>query len=230
MFEDALLDSSLRHTSVLHRIHYLLSAFTGMLVFAVGMFVMPLLLPAATERALMTAASILDALATLYALMICYVWVDARQQHWWAWPWLGVALLLNLPGFLIYLVYYARKTGDWKRAAMPLAYVAESLLVGVLILVPLIYTQALPNQFLITEIHISPPPGRPPAPRPATPPRPMPHRPTLYPMVSPVSIPPTIARISEPPEPPKVGVSPGSYVPGVPVGLGGRDLFQVEHL
>src|SRR5208283_1186351 len=102
------------------------------------------------------------------------------QQHLCSWPWIAVTLLLNLPGFLIYLVYSAGKTGDWKRAAIPLAYVAESILVGVLILLPLIYTQALPRQLLINDIHISPPPGPPPAP-PTGRPAPPPHRPAVDP-------------------------------------------------
>ena len=164
MFEDALLDSSPRRTSVLCRIHYLLSAFAGTLFFVQGLYLLPLLLAPAGERALFIAAAMVGVAAALYALMLCYVWADTRQQHLRTWPWFGVTLLLNLPGFLIYLVYSAQKTGDWKRAAIPLAYVAESMLVGVLILVPLIYTQALPRQLLITDIHISPPPGPPPAP------------------------------------------------------------------
>ena len=164
MFEDALLESSPRRTSVLCRIHYLFSAFAGTLVFAQGLYLLPLLLAPAGERALFIAAAMVGVVAALYALMLCYVWADTRQQHLRTWPWLGVTLLLNLPGFLIYLVYSAQKTGDWKRAAIPLAYVAESMLVGVLILVPLIYTQALPRQLLITDIHILPPPGPPPAP------------------------------------------------------------------
>ena len=163
MFENALLDSSPRRASVLHRIHYLLTAFAGTLFFLQGLYLLPLVLAPAGARALFIAAAVLGSIAALYALMLCYVWADARQQHLSPWPWLSVTLLLNLPGFLIYLVYSAQKTGDWKRAAIPLAYVAESLLVGMLVLVPLIYTQALPTQVILLCPHISPPPGPPPA-------------------------------------------------------------------
>ena len=220
MFEDALLESSPRRTSVLCRIHYLLSAFAGTLFFAQGLYLLPLLLAPAGARALFTAAAMVGVVAALYALMLCYVWADTRQQRQRTWPWLGVTVLLNLPGFLIYLVYSAQKTGDWKRAAIPLAYVAESMLVGVLILVPLIYTQALPRQLLIGEFHISPPPGGPPAPptgRAMTPA----HHPTGDLISAPVRIPPVIALIAEPPEPPQGETGPaGPFVPGVPNGLG----------
>jgi len=220
MFEDALLESSPRRTSVLCRIHYLFSAFVGMLIFALGLCALPLLMAPVCGRALFIAATLAGGVAALCALMICYVWADARQLHLRAWPWLAVTLLLNLPGFLIYLVYSAQRTGNWKRAAIPLAYVVESMLVGVLILVPLIYTQALPRQWLIADIHISPPPGPPPA-RPAGRPTAPPHHPTVDPFTAPVSIPQGIVHIVEPPEPPQVGANPaGPFVPGVPNGFG----------
>lgn len=222
MFENALLDSSPRRASVLHRIHYLLTAFAGTLFFLQGLYLLPLVLAPAGARALFIAAAVLGSIAALYALMLCYVWADARQQHLSPWPWLSVTLLLNLPGFLIYLVYSAQKTGDWKRAAIPLAYVAEALLVGMLVLVPLIYTQALPRQLLISEIHISPPPGPPPAQPSGQPTRPPVRHASVDPFTPPVSIPPAIAIVNEPPEPPQLQAGPkGPFVPGVPNGLGG---------
>lgn len=210
MFEDALLDSSPRRDSVLSRIHYLLSAFAGTLFFVQGLYLLPLWLVLADRRALLITSAMLGAVATLEALMLCYVWADTRQQHLPTWLWLGITLLLNLPGFLIYLVYSAQKTGDWKRAAIPLAYVAESLLVGVLVLVPLIYTQALPRHLLMTDFHISPPPGLPPAPPGGRPTQPM-HRPIVDLLTQPVSIPTVIATVVETPEPPQnpIGMGPG---------------------
>lgn len=164
MFEDALLESSPRRTPVLRRLHYLLSTLTGTLAFVQGLYLLPAVLVLAEKRALFITATMAGILAASYTLMLCYVGVDTKQQHLPTWPWLAVALLLNLPGFLAYLVYSAAKSGDWKRAATSLAYVTEALLVGVLGLVPLIYTQALPRQMLITDLHIAPPRGRPPAP------------------------------------------------------------------
>jgi len=221
MFEDALLDSSLRRKSVLCRIHYLISTLAGTLFFVQGLYLLPLIFVPAGQRGLTIAAAMVGVVAALYALMLCYVWADARQQHVLAWPWVGVTLLLNLLGFLIYLVYSAQKSGDWKRAAIPLAYVAEFLFVGVLILAPLIYTQALPRQLLITGIPIAPPPGPPPAasagPRPSTPT----HHATVDPFTQPVRIPPTVAQIEDPPAPPQTGGPEGPFIPGMIPGLGG---------
>lgn len=221
MFEDTLLESSSRQTSVLHRTHYLLSALAGALFFAQGLYLLPLLLAPPGRRALFIAAGMMGVIAALYTLMLCYVWEDTRRQHLRAWPWLAITLLLNLPGFLIYLVYSAQKTGDWKRAAIPLAYVAESILVGVLILVPLIYTQALPRQWLMTEIHIPPPPGPPAAPPKGQQPR----APVRHAMVSqltqPFIIPNRVVHFVDPPEPPPQQVGTGPGVTGVPSGFGG---------
>src|SRR5208337_3801826 len=126
-----------------------------------------------------------------------------------------------LPGFLIYLVYSAQKTGDWKRAAIPLAYVAESMLVGVFILVPLIYTQALPRQWLTSGNLIPSPPSPPPA-RPAGHPAPPSHHPTVDAFTAPPMIPTTIASIVDAPEPPQGQAGPvGPFVPGAVSGFGG---------
>jgi len=217
MFEDALLDSSPRRDSVLSRIHYLLSAFAGTLFFVQGLYLLPLWLVLADRRALLITSTMLGCAATLEALMLCYVWADSRQQSLRRWPWLGITLLLNLPGFLIYLVYSAQKTGDWKRAAIPLAYVAESILVGVLVLVPLIYTQALPRHLLIADFHISPPPGPPPAPPGGRPTQVIHHR-AANELTEPVRIPPIIATIVEAPEPPPNEVGVGVGVIGLPSG------------
>ena len=79
-------------------------------------------------------------------------------------------LLLNLVGFIIYLIYSAAKTGDWKRATLPIAYIFEVIIVGVMVLVPLIYTEALPKAQLMTFLAAPPPPPPPPPPPAAAPP------------------------------------------------------------
>jgi len=91
----------------------------------------------------------------------------------------------------------------------------------VLILVPLIYTQALPRTLLLTEIHIAPPPGPPPAP-PAGPhpTRPV-HHATVDPFIQPVRIPPIIARIEDPPTPPQTDGQFGTFIQGTIPGVGG---------
>jgi protein TonB len=219
MFEDALLESSPRQLPVLHRVHYLLSALAGTLAFVEGLYLLPLALPPAGARVLIITAGIAGIVATGYALMLCYVWADTRQQHLARRPWLATTLLLNLPGFLIYLVYSAAKSGDWKRAATPLAYVAEGLLVGVMVLVPLVYTRALPVQMLVGVIHVTVPAGPPPLPvsrAGATP-----HR-MVHLLHARIVIPDRVVQIVDNPEPPEpsegtkpwvIGAIPGGPQP-----------------
>ena len=210
MFEDALLDSSPRQRSVLRPIHYLLSALAGTSFFVLGLYLLPLVFVPAGQRALMIAATMVGVAAAFHALMLCYVGADARRQDMLAWLWVGITLVLNLPGFLVYLVYSAQKSGDWRRAAIPLAYVGELMFVGAMILVPLIYTQALPRTLLTTETHIAPPPGPPPAPMGEQHPRPSANHPTADPFLQPARIPPTIVAINEAPDPPsQVGPTVG---------------------
>lgn len=199
MFESALLESSPPRLSVLRRIHYLSSALAGTLLLAVSMSQLPRLLLLG-DRALVIAAATLGVAAGAYSLMLCYVWVDSRRQRWHEWPWFLLTLALNLLGFLIYLVCSARKSGDWKRASLPLAYVAESTMVGVLILVPLIYTQALPRELLFGPVHIAPPPGPPRVRHVAQPVGPAPHR-IVDLTLAPPSIPVGVQRIVDRPEP-----------------------------
>ncbi len=221
MFEGTLLDSSPRRVAVLRRTHYLISFLAGALVFVLGIYLLPMVLAPAGGRALFIAAGLMASAAALYALMLAYIWADAQQHHLRAGAWFAAALLLNLPAFLIYLVRSARKTGDWKRAAIPLAYVAEAMVVGVLVLVPLIYTQALPKEWLKSEIRIPPPPSGPPARRsPSRSEAPRKH-PAVNPFVAPPSIPRTVAMNVEQPEPPPIDSGPvGPYVPGAIGGPG----------
>ncbi|MBZ5670374.1 MAG: TonB family protein [Acidobacteriia bacterium] len=216
MFEDALLESSPGRSPVLHRIHYLLSALVGTLVCIQGLYLLPLVLAPAGARALHIAAGIVGTVAAAYALMLCYVWADTKQQRLRTWPWFVATLALNTGGFLIYLVYSAARTGDWRRAAIPLAYVAEALLVGVLVLVPLIYTQALPVQMLVEVIHVPPPPAPPPAPAPSV--RATPRR-TVDWLRARIVTPDRVVQSVENPEPPPTGHGTGPWViGGIPTG------------
>jgi periplasmic protein TonB len=223
MFEETLLDSSPRRVAVLCRTHYLISFLAGGLVFALSLCLLPMVLAPAGEKTLYIAAGLIACAAALDALMLAYVRADARLQRLHTGLWFATVLLLNLPGFLIYLVYSAWKTGDWKRAAIPLAYVAEAMIVGVMVLVPLIYTQALPRQLLIERIPVPPPPAGPPPGRVVTRPAAPPTHPAVNPLVAPPTVPRTIAMFEEQPVPPQLDVAPaGPYVPGAISGPGGN--------
>jgi len=231
MFEDALLDSSPGETSVLLRIHYLLSALVGTLVFALGVHVLPMLLALMDQRALLIAAAIAGVAGSAYAMLLCYVWADSRQQHLCTWLWFGIAMCLILPGFLLYLISSARKSGDWKRAAIPLAYLAESMLVGALILAPLINTQALPKQLLIGQMHIPAPPGPPPGRPTAQRARPAPHA-AVDLSTAPARIPNGIQRVIERLEPTEQDVGSWQGVIGAPPGesYGGPGNWVIGNL
>jgi protein TonB len=227
MFEDALLESSPLRTPILRRTHYLLSALAGALVFVQGLYLLPALLVFPETRALFITSAIVGTVASGYALMLFYVWADTKQRRLPTWPLLCVAVLLNVLGFLAYLAYAAAKSGDWKRAATSLAYVAEALVVGVLVLVPLIYTQALPRQMLITDLHIAPPRGRPPVPKTENRVSSAPHH-SIDLLHSRIKIPDHLVQIVDNTPPPEVGSDSGLVVTGgIPDGQSDKVLGEV---
>ncbi|MBZ5561231.1 MAG: energy transducer TonB [Acidobacteriia bacterium] len=157
--------------------------------------------------------------------MLCYVRVDARQLRLPVAWWVGLILLLNLPAFILYLAYSAAKTGNWKRATVPSAYILQVALIGLLVLYPLMRMDALPKVWSIPVVPPAPPPAGPPpgarvvrsAPR---------QRVSLKTLLAtPPSIPRTIAQIHEAPLPPEDTPESGPWVPGaIPGGPGGGVL------
>src|ERR1700678_985203 len=102
--------------------------------------------------------------------------------------------------------------------------IIQAGLLGILILIPLIYTEALPKAMLAT--FIVPPPPPPPPPPPAALQRivkPVVHLIKNGQMMAPTVIPKKIEMIKEDPTPPDVGVS-GGVVGGVPGGSSGGVL------
>src|SRR5579863_1758023 len=108
-----------------------------------------------------------------------------------------------------------------RRRAMTLGYVIEGVLLGLLVLFPLIHTEALPGALTsISMITALPPPAAPE--RQAAIHRSIKESPREL-MAEPMTVPNQIAQVSEPPEPaeaPSVGV-PGSVPWGEPHGLPG---------
>jgi periplasmic protein TonB len=217
MFDETLLDSSPLCAPMLARRHYVVALAAGIAGFLVALRVLPLLLMP-TRASVLAAQSVVVGVALMfYTLMLCYVHADARRLGLHAWAWTGLTLLLSLFGFVFYLTYSAAKTRDWKRVTMPMAYMLEVALVGVLVLVPLICTEALPRATLSGMILAPlPPPAAPPV-RGNTPIRPVRHITERDLLTTPVRVPKIIAVIREPemaPEGPGlVGVVPGS-LPG----------------
>ncbi len=222
MFDDTLLDSSPSRVPVLQATHWLISLGVGLLGFLAWYFgVAAILGPPESAQALATQAAIFGGVPFLLtALMLCYVFADTRHLGLSTWFWMVVVLLLNLLGMVLYLVYSAAKTDNWKRATLPLAYIVEAVLVGVIVLIPLIYTEALPKAQLMTFLAAPPPPPPPPPPPAAAPPKVVVKRVSVEDMMkAPTVIPKSIREIKDEPEPPPQAAA--GVVGGVPGGVPG---------
>jgi periplasmic protein TonB len=225
MFEDTLLESSSKMAPVLKGVHWLISAGVGVAFFLAGYFILPMV--SANETSVIVVQSAIVAIIFAgYTAILCYVFADAGRNGFSRGIWLVIVLLLNLVGFIFYLVYSASKTGDWKRATLPIAYIFEVIIIGVMVLIPLIYTEALPKAQLMTFLSAPPPPPPPPPPPAAAAPKPViVHRVSMEDMMkAPTVIPKTIAKIKDQPEPPPTSVG---VVGGVPGGVPGGQMGGV---
>ena len=166
MFEKTLLESSPARASVLKKGHYIYAAACGALaslawLLALRRFFYPNPIKATAIQSLL-----FGMLVTAFVLMLCYVYAESRQLALNTAFWLALTFLLNFVGFVCFLGYSAAKTGDWKRAAIPCAYIGEVLLIGAMALVPLVYTEALPKAVWTEVLRVPLPP--PPLPSPSS--------------------------------------------------------------
>ncbi len=223
MLGDSLLDSSPARRSVMRGVHWLVSLAFGIVGFLIGYFGLTLI-ETPEMKVLITQSTILGVIFFFYALIVCYVYADSRHLEFNTWLWVIITVVFNLVGFIVYLIYSASKTGEWKRATLPIAYIIEVIGIGVMILVPLIYTQALPKAQLMTFLVAPPPPPPPPPPPAKAPPRIQVHQVTMAQLMkAPTVIPKTIAKIKDQPMPQSTGVV-GGVVGGVPGGQAGGVL------
>jgi protein TonB len=228
MFEESLLESSPSRAPVLKYWHWIISLALGLIVFLTIFFGLPIVSFGAETKVVTAQAIILGVLTAGYALMLCYVWADARHLKLSAPVWFVITFLFNVVGFIAYLIYSAIKTDNWKRATLPIAYICEGILVGLFVLVPLIYTEALPSAQLMTFLAAPPPPPPPPPPPAAAPAPRIIHKATMADiMKAPTVIPKTIARPDEAPEPAAAVGVVGGIPGGVPGGTFGGVLGGV---
>ncbi len=219
MFEESLLDSSSKQAPVLTGLHWFISLVVGAVFFAAAYFALGWISEGTEVKVLITQAAIVGVVLMFYALMLCYVYADTRHLGFSPVLWLLIAAVLNLVGFLCYLIYSASKTDDWKRATIPIAYITEVIVVGVIMIMPLIYTEALPKAQLMSFL-MAPPPPPPPPPPPAAAPVRIIRRVTVEDiMKAPTVIPKTITQIKDEPEPPPQQAA--GVVGGVPGGVPG---------
>ncbi len=226
MFEDSLLESSPKAAPILKTKHWLISIGVGVAVFLALYFLLPVVSFGAEAKVVIAQATILGVVLTGFSLILCYVVADAGRYGFNRGLWFVVNLLLPLVGFIIYLVYSAAKTGDWKRATLPVAYMVEVIIVGLTVLYPLIYTEALPKAQLMTFLAAPPPPPPPPPPPAAAVPVKIVHHVSAEDIMrAPTVIPKTIAQIKDEPEQAPSGAV--GVVGGVPGGMAGGQLGGV---
>jgi periplasmic protein TonB len=226
MFDDTLLESSTKSAPVLRPKHWLISLAIGAVGFLAAYYGLKSI-SANDPNVILTQAGIVGVLLAGFAAILCYVVEDAGRNGFSRGLWFAVVFLLNLVGFIIYLIYSAAKTGDWKRATLPVAYIFEVIIIGVMVLMPLIYTDALPKAQLMTFLAAPPPPPPPPPPPAAAAPVPkIIHRVSAEDMMrAPTVIPKTIQQVKDEPEPaPNAGVG---VVGGVPGGVPGGQMGGV---
>lgn len=233
MFDETLLDSSPSRAPVLTTAHWLISTGLGVVGFVAWYFGAPFLFgPPESFSVAMVQAALFGAVPLMtYGLILSYVYSDASHLGFNVWLWFALCLLLNIVGLLFYLIYSAMKTGDWKRATIPIAYIFEIILIGVGILLPLIYTEALPKAMIQVSLVAPPPPPPPPPPPAAAPPVRVIRKVTAEDLMrAPTVIPKTIQQVKDEPAPPPqasvgvVGGVPGGMPGGTPGGVLGSIL------
>lgn len=216
MLSDTLLDSSPAREPVLHGRHLLVAVGATVAGFCLAWFGLPLAeIP--PVGVLTMQATIVAAVFFFFALMLAYVYAGSRHLGLRTWPWMALTFMLNIAGFIAYLVYSAAKTGNWKRASLPIAYMIEVVAIGVMVIIPLIHSEALPKASL-RQTTILPPP---PAPPPAAVPRVAVQRISVEELEKePAVVPKTIPKFQSQPAAPSSGFGVLGSVPGVP---GGQD-------
>jgi protein TonB len=215
MFVEALLESSPSRAPVLKKGHYFCATACGALASLACFFALGRLFPPTPIRAPAIQSLLFGTVVAAFALMLCYVHADSRQLGMNTAFWVALTFVLNFAGFVCFLVYAAARTGDWKRAAIPCAYIGEALLVGAMALVPLIYTEALPKAVWMEVLRVPLPPLPPPS-SVGTQAAPRPTRGVSSDEIlkAPPSIPSTIAQIHDEPLPPAQFPSTSIGVPG----------------
>lgn len=224
MFEQTLVESSSDRAPILSTVHWIISVGLGVLGFLFWYFFVSLFLGRPSSAGLLYVQSVLFGGVPLFlwGLMLCYVTADSRKQGFSTIPWFIITLIFWVLGFLAYLIYSAKKTGNWKRASMPIGYIIDGIVVGCLILYPLIYTNALPKAQLMTFLAAPPPPPPPPPPPAAAPPKVVVHHVNLQDLMkAPTVIPKNITKVKDQPEPPANTGVVGGVPGGVPGGSAG---------
>jgi protein TonB len=204
MFAETLLESSPSRAPLLKKRHYFYPAACGATASLAWFLVLERILPPGFTREIAVQSLFIGMVVGIFGLTLCYVYAESKRLALNTAFWVALTCILNLPGFVCFLVYAAAKTGDWKRAAIPCVYAAEVLLVAAMSMVPLIYTEALPKAVWrdVLDTLVPPPPPAAPAPPGTQTLRKAPRRLSSDELLtSPTRIPATIAKVRDEPLP-----------------------------
>jgi periplasmic protein TonB len=218
MFEQTLVESSNERLPVLRGFAWILAVALGVLGFLLWYFVFSPILGQPASHGTLAARAIFFGFIPFFitVLMLCYTWIDSHRIRANTLNWIVVVIIFSVAGFLVYLIYSAKRTKRYRRATMPIAYIIEAIVIGIAVLIPLLHTQALPKAQLLSFLATPPPPpAPPPAPRA---PKVVVHEVSIAQLMkAPTVIPKQIANIHDRPHPPtSPGVADGIHggVPG----------------
>jgi protein TonB len=160
MFETTLLESSAGQSPVLTSRHRIIAMLAGTTVFLAAWKALPLIAQLASAEVALAYSLALGGSVSAQTLMICYVLCESRRLGLGRVIWLSATIAGSAVGFMAFLIHSARRTGEWRRAAMPVATTFEIAALGALLLFPLIRTQALDLKQLRDNDRYLPPPPR----------------------------------------------------------------------
>jgi periplasmic protein TonB len=226
MFEQTLVESSDERVGVLSSIHWVVAVAVGVLGFLLWYFLFSLLAGQPASHGTLVTQSIFFGFVPFFitVLMLCYTWVDSHHIHTKTVPWIIAVIIFWVVGFLVYLIFSAKRTKHYRRATMPIAYIIEAIIIGIAILIPLLHTQVLPKAQLLTFLAVPPPPPPPPPPAPPAP-KIVVHQVSMADLMkAPTVIPKKIAVVHDQPHPPMSAGVVGGVAGGMPGGSAGGVL------
>lgn len=208
-----------------------LALLAGLAAFTMGAVVFPHLPWFENPRSWLEGGLAAAFVAIFDSLMIAFVAADSRRAGIPARSWVAVVLVFQVGGLACYLIASARRTGEWRRIALPLACLFEASLLGVCVTMPLISSAALPKLDRLTPVP-PPPAGASPRAKAAKGPRSL-RRPLSDRVLrAPLVVPPLVSVVETPPEAPQPSGTGESRL-GVPNGVRGSDftnLFDETHV
>ena len=161
MFVEYLLDSSPVRAAVLRPAHWSISLLGSVAGAAATLLCLRWAFPLAEPGVAVRYALLAGVFFAAHSLMVCYTYADAHHLGYGYRRWSVLVLLFSVVAFVLYLLHSAARSGNWKRATLPLAYAFQFALAGLLVLIPLVHTDVLPGYSWIETVPLAPRAGSP---------------------------------------------------------------------